>query len=315
MNLADAVKQKAVDLGFDAAGITDTDAINPEHIEVFKDWLQAGFAGQMNYMHRNLEKCINPAALLEGARSVAVVVLNYKPGEISNDTTKTDKSTGRVAHYAQYEDYHIFIKSLLRQLADFITSEIDEQAHFKLCVDSVPLAERALAQRAGLGFIGKNHMLINPQLGPEILLGELITTAQLLPGVPVEQSCKSCNRCIEACPTGALRTDGCFDATKCISYLTIEYAGDIKPDLAKKIDDRLFGCDQCILACPYYDKAPVCVNKRFKHYPQNSRLNLKTVLAMTEDDFDRKFRNSPIHRTGLEMLKRNARICLDNIAG
>jgi epoxyqueuosine reductase len=315
MNPADTVKRKAIDLGFDLVGITDAAAIDAGHIESFENWLRAGFAGQMGYMHRNLGERFNPTALFEGAHSVVVVALNYKPSEISDDAVKVDKYTGRIAHYARYVDYHIFIKSLLRQLADFITSEIDEQARFKLCVDSVPLAERALAQRAGLGFIGKNRMLINTQLGPEILLGELITTAQLETDKPVEQNCEKCNKCVEACPTGALRADGRFDAAKCISYLTIEHAGDIKPSLAHNMNDQLFGCDKCILACPYYYKAPVCTNKHFKYYPQNSYLNLETILAMTEDDFDNRFRNSPIHRSGLDMLKRNTQICLDNIVG
>lgn len=315
MNSADAVKQKALALGFDAAGITDAVAVNAGHIETFEDWLCAGFAGQMDYMHRNFEKRLNPAALLEGACSVVVVALNYKPGEMADNTVGIDKPTGRIAHYARYEDYHIFIKDLLRQIADFITSEVDKKARFKLCVDSVPLAERALAQRAGLGFIGKNHVLINPEIGPEILLGELITTTQLQPDMPVEQSCQQCNKCIEACPTGALRTDGRLDAAKCISYLTIEHAGNIEAGLAEKMGNCLFGCDKCILACPYYEEAPVCTNKSFKYYPQNNRLDLKAILAMTEKDFGNRFRGSSVLRIGLDRLKRNAQICLNNVVG
>ncbi|MHC4314032.1 MAG: tRNA epoxyqueuosine(34) reductase QueG [Planctomycetota bacterium] len=180
-------------------------------------------------------------------------------------------------------------------------------------VDSVPLAERTLAARAGLGFIGKNHMLINPTLGPQICLGEIITSLKLQTDEPIADSCRSCNKCIEACPTGALRTDGQFDANKCISYLTIEYKGQIPADLAERTGVRLFGCDECVLACPYQENAPICNNTHFKYYNDRARLDLGRILNLTEADFEAEFADSPIKRLGLERLKRNAQICLANI--
>jgi epoxyqueuosine reductase len=198
-------------------------------------------------------------------------------------------------------------------LAEFINSIAAEPFQFKICVDSAPLSERALAARAGLGFIGKNHILINPAIGPQLLLGEIITTLKLPVDQPIADTCSNCNNCIKACPTGALTADGRFDANKCISYLTIEYKGRIPNDLAEKIGDRLFGCDQCVLACPFHKKAPPCQNKYFTFYPDRAKLNLHEILALTEDSFGTKFADSPLKRLPLDCLKRNAKICLANV--
>ncbi len=317
MSLTDDIKHKALYLGFDLVGVTDASPISPQHVESLAKWLKAGFAGRMDYMHRNFEKRIDPAKLLPNAQSVIVVVLNYKP--VRHPSSPIDTGQGKVAAFAQYEDYHAFIKKLLRQLAGFIGSIAGPSPRFKICVDSAPLAERALAARAGLGFIAKNHMLINPALGPQIFLGEILTTLKLQPTEQIlppsesaEGKCSACNKCIDACPTGALMPDGRFDAGKCISYLTIEYKGSIPPDLAEKIADRLFGCDECVLACPLLQSAPPCKNKQFKFHPDRARLDLHDVLNLTADSFDAAFGDSVIKRLGLETLKRNANICLAN---
>jgi epoxyqueuosine reductase len=220
---------------------------------------------------------------------------------------------GRIADYAQYEDYHLFIKERLYKLLDFIKSLAGRGVKSKICVDSVPLAERALAVRAGLGFIGKNHMLINPELGCQIFLGEIITDLELPADEPVAGDCSGCRRCLDACPTGALRSDGQFDAGLCINYLTIEYKGQIPPGPAGKIGDRLFGCEECLVTCPYERKAPACKNKQFKFYKDIAWIDLQEVLSMDTEAFEMKFAESPIKRLGLECLKRNARICLANM--
>jgi len=251
---------------------------------------------------------------LEGAQSVICVALNYTPSETQPKSTELDVPTGRVANYARYEDYHSFIKQRLRKLTEFIISIADENVSFKTCVDSAPLAERALAARAGLGFIGKNHILINPEFGPEIFLGEIITTLKLQTDEPIANNCADCNKCIEACPSGALKADGQFDANKCISYLTIEYKGKIPEELAEKTGDRLFGCDECVLACPYQQAAPVCKNAEFKFYSDRARVSLSDVLNLSAEDFEAQFADSVIRRLGLKHLKRNAQICLANVA-
>ena len=313
MSLTNEIKRKAFELGFDLSGITDASPINAKKTELYKAWLESGFAGQMEYMHRNLDKRFNPATLLENAKSVIVVGLNYKSPEHNFTPLPEKVPTGKIASYACYEDYHLFIKKRLRQLIDSINSIAGQDTQFKICVDSIPLAERAFAVRAGLGFIGKNHMLINPKLGCQIFLGEIITNLKLTPDQPIIQNCSNCKKCIEICPTGALRPDGQFDANKCINYLTIEYKGEIPPDLAEIINGRLFGCEECILACPYQKDAPACKNQQFKFYPNRAELSLQDILSLNPKSFAVKFSDSVINRPGLERLKRNARICLANI--
>ena len=358
MSLTNHIKHKAIEFGFDLVGITEAAPIDADQTELLKAWLKSGFAGQMEYMHRNLQKRTDPAKLLDGAKSVICVGLNYKPLKCSaplrasqSDARQSDlrcssAAVGRVAQYAQYEDYHVFIRKQLSKIIDFISSINGGGQKFKICVDSVPLAERTLAARAGLGFIGKNHMLINPKLGGQVFLGEIVTTLNLEADKPIvsgseqkeplarsrpflkggacgevegEEStelittgCANCDKCVNACPTGALRADGQFDANKCISYLTIEYKGQIPSELAKKIGGRLFGCDECVLACPWQRDAPVCKNKQFKFYNDRAEFNLSRILNLTQRDFDLEFDDSPIKRLGLERLKRNAQVCLNN---
>ena len=302
-------------MGFDLVGITDAAPIDNRQFKLFTDWLALGYAGRMNYMRENLDKRTNPAKLLENAKSVICIGLNYTPPKIQKQTPEPTGHMGRVANYAQYEDYHLFIKKQLHTLVDFIISATGPNHKFKICVDSAPLAERALAVRAGLGFIGKNHMLINSKVGPQIFLGEIITSLKLQTDEPITDNCRNCNQCFEACPTRALRADGQFDANRCISYLTIEYKDQVPAELAAKIGDRLFGCDECILACPFQEGAPICKNKRFKFYNDRSRLDLRWILNLTETDFEAQFADSPIKRAGLNGLKRNAKICLNNTGG
>jgi len=323
MSLSQDIKHKTLELGFDLAGITDASPIDTEQSGIFADWLESGFAGEMHYMHRNLEKRLDPGKLLENAQSVIVVGLNYTPP--AHTQQKPAQPTGRVASYAQCEDYHPFIKERLRRLVEFISSRVDADFKFKICVDSAPVAERALAVRARLGFIGRNHMLINPKLGCQIFLGELITDLRLEPDACATcalgtkdvlhtlRDCGSCTKCIGACPTGALRDDGRFDAGKCINYWTIEHKGPIQPELAEKIGDRIFGCDECVLVCPYQNKAEACRNPQLRFCGNRTRLDLQEVLDLTAEQFETRFAGSPIERAGLDGLRRNAEICLANL--
>lgn len=318
MSLEQEIKGKALELGFDAAGITDASPLGREHVEHFEAWLRSGCAGPLQYMRRNLEKRLDPAKLLKGARSVIVVALSYKPpvttaalGWSGSQTRNIAFGvpaaptipTGRVAQYAQYEDYHDFIRPLLRKLADFVLSRTDRTHRFKICVDSMPLAEKALAVRAGLGFIGKNHLLIHPRLGPQILLGELVTTTVLKPDEPGRGDCGDCDLCLRACPTSALRCDGLLDARDCISCLT-QYGP------SPRIGDWLFGCDECLLACPHQQRAPASANRRFKRYSDRAQLDLREVMELTPEEFAARFRDSPIRHIGLDVLRDSARRCL-----
>jgi epoxyqueuosine reductase len=307
MDISQQIKAKTLELGFDLVGITTAEPIDNAHQEYFQDWLKQGCAAGMQYLYRNMEKRFDPSKLLDGAKSVICVALNYKPMHQSlSDTHK-------FANYALYDDYHPFIKSRLHLLADFIVRLVaNKSIHFKACVDSVPLAERALAQRAGLGFIGKNHCLTHPQLGGQLLLGELITTLELPPDKAIEENpCSNCDQCIKACPAGAFDVNGGFDSRKCISYLTIEEKEVITDPMASKIN-TLFGCNACLLACPCQMHAPACQNKDFAFFPQRYLLDPKTILSWTQDDFNLHFGNSAVARSGLERLKQNAILCLNN---
>ncbi len=311
MNLEQEIKDKALKLGFDAAGIADASPLGAEHIEHFETWLQRGYAGRMEYMQRNLEKRTHPALLLAGAKSVVVVALNYKPLEEPVAGPPSRDLLGRVAQYAQYEDYHHFIRSRLHELAAFIRTRMDGAPRFKACVDSAPVAEKALAVRAGLGFIGKNHLLIHPRLGPQILLGELVTTAALRPDEPGRGACEGCDLCLRACPTGALRPDGFLDARRCISYLT-QY--ERQDDRARDIGDWLFGCDECLLACPLRQNAPPRASRQFRHHADLATLRVHELLDITPESFEARCHDSPLRGPGLDRLKRNARLCRDNLS-
>jgi epoxyqueuosine reductase len=314
MSLEQQIKDKALALGFDGVGITDAAPVGAEHVAHFEAWLRCGYAGRMDYLHRNLDKRMDPAKLLDGAKSVIVVALGYRPREsIADNRRVAMPPTGKVAQYAQYEDYHEFVRSLLHELVDFVQAQTDDQQRFRICIDSAPVAEKALAVRAGLGFLGKNHLLIHPQLGPQILLGEIATTVSLCPDEPGRDAkscvspCAGCGRCLEACPTGALRPDGFLDARRCISYLT-QYG--MPEESADRTGSWLFGCDECLLACPFQQTAPPCANRRFQRYDVRAELNLREVLEWTAEEFEARFRDSPVRRLGLERFKHNARRCL-----
>jgi epoxyqueuosine reductase len=218
MTIEEEIKQKAFSLGFDLVGLTSADDIDSLQIQKFKNWLDAGCNGRMDFLAANIEKRFSPVSILPDAKSVICVALNYKLPQ------HPEKDYLKIASYALYPDYHKFIKEKLFILADFLKSK-NENSKLKICVDSSPIAEKALALRAGLGFIGKNRLLINPKFGSFLLLGEIITNLPLKPDNSFNGfSCGDCRKCIEACPTAALSVDG-FDARRCISYLTIEHKG------------------------------------------------------------------------------------------
>jgi len=313
MDTSEAIKQRAIDIGFDVVGIASAGPVEAEHAEYLQNWLGDGMNAQMEYMQKNFDKRIDPTKLLEGAKSIICVALNYKPSE---QMAAPAGKFGAVANYAAYQDYHGFIKEKLFELAEFMKKvSREKQLKFKVCVDSVPILERVFAEKAGLGFIGKNHMLINPELGVQLLLGEIITNLELSVDEAINSGCSDCCKCIRACPTGALSANGSFDANKCISYLTIEHSGEIAAEFGEKIGGRIFGCDECMIACPYDMRAKCRANRDMKFYGDRKYLELETIDRMGSGEFEEKLKDSTILRSGLERLKRNAQICIKNLSG
>ena len=304
MDLSNAIKQQGRQLGFDLVGITTAEPIGPEDTSHLKDWLSDGCPDELQYMHRNIEVRTDPAELLDNARSVICVGLNYKPARIAND----NPANSRIANFALYEDYHASIKKLLHKLCDFIKDEISpKEASFKICTDTAPIMERALAQRAGIGFIGKNHLLIHPELGLQLLLGEIVTDLKLPSDTPMTNKCPDCNKCVRGCPSGALAEAGSFDGRKCISFLN-QYSTE--PATLQNLSRFVFGCDECILSCPFNINAPQRANGDFKFFPERAARTPAEMIKWSQRDFDNHFAGSPVERLGLERLKLNANACL-----
>lgn len=306
MELAEWIKNEALQIGFDAVGITLAEPLDTLHIEHFHRWLAGGGADGLDYLKRNIEKRFAPDQLLEGAQSVICAAVHYKPADLPPSA-----DSAQIASYALYDDYHLFMKERLRQLACRLENRLPKGTRwkYKICVDSAPLAERALAAHAGLGFIGKNHILIHPVLGCRILLGELLTTLPLPPDPPaVLDGCGNCTRCLESCPTGALKPDGFFQTNRCISFLT-QYAADVS-GLQKNPARWVFGCEQCLRVCPYEQKAPPCRHPLPGFAPQRATFSLHEILQWKPRDFERFFKHSCVEKIGLSKLQQNAAACL-----
>jgi epoxyqueuosine reductase len=302
MTLAAAVKRRAGELGFLACGITDPSPISDG--ERLDQWLASGYAGVMRYLHRQARKRKDPRLIVPEAKSVVVVLDNYYDGDADPGPAP------RVARYARGEDYHNVTRGRLEPLAEFLRSEGATIAH--TFADSGPVPERALALRAGLGWIGKNTMLIRPGTGSFFFIGSVFTDLTLdQDRSETTDHCGSCTRCLEACPTGALVEPRLLDATRCISYLTIEQKGPIPEPLAERLDGWVFGCDICNEVCPW--------NERFAEASSAEEFRSRHALAgagpemferMDQEEFTRRFGDTPLERAGLSGMRRNFRAAL-----
>ncbi len=312
-DLKENLTAKALSLGFNLIGAAPAKPIGKSHSKEFDKWISGKMNAQMAYMERNLEKRVNSSILFPAAKSVICVALSYNSypePDLPRQARDQDNENLKIARYARYPDYHAFLKDKLYQLADFLKNEASRpKMQFKVCVDSAPVAERSLAQSAGLGFIGKNRMLIHPELGPELFLGELLVDIEFEPDQPIEKNCGNCHKCIDACPTGALTEQG-LNANKCLSYLTIEHPDGFDDPSLLCGQGVLFGCDRCVLACPYTQNALVVKNADFKPDAVPAILPAREILEMAQEQFARRFNNTPLYRTGLYRLKRNARAAI-----
>lgn len=300
----------AHEIGFDSCRVAPCET--PTHADEFRQWLSDRAHGEMNYMERGEEKRCDPQGILPGAKSIIVVALNYFQGE----TPRRGMATGRIARYAWGDDYH----EVVRVKLDRIDNLLREFGGAQRCyVDTGPVLERDHAAQAGIGWHGKSTMLIDPRLGTWFFLGEILTTLDLPPDLPQVDRCGTCERCIAACPTGAITAPHRLDARRCISYLTIELKGSIPVDLRPLIGNRIFGCDDCLDACPWNRFAEVSRESAFAARSASrtgistTGISLRDYLSLGDAEFRALFRNSPIKRIKRRGFLRNVCVALGNI--
>jgi epoxyqueuosine reductase len=294
----------AREAGFDSCRVAE--CIPPPHAEEFRNWLREGAAGEMNYMERGEEKRRDPQKVLPDARSIIVLALNYFQGETGNRKAET----GKIARYAWGEDYHNVILAKLDRIDNFLREFGGTQ---KCYVDTGPILERDYAAEAGIGWHGKSTMLIDEKLGTWFFLAEVLTTLELPADAPIKDRCGTCERCMIACPTGAITGPHKLDARRCISYLTIELKGPIPLEFRPLIGDRIFGCDECLDACPWNRFAQVSRESAFSAGRSTTGMALRDYLNLNDAEFGMLFRNSPIKRIKRRGFLRNVCVALGNV--
>lgn len=306
-HLSAALKSEAHRLGFELVGIAP--AVTPAGLPAFQDWLDRGFAGEMGYLERRQEAYSHPDGVLPGVRSVVMLGLNYRTAEPVDPAL----GEGRVSRYAWgTTDYHTVLRERLKQLAAFIKHKVPE-ARTRGIVDTAPLLERDFARLAGLGWFGKNTLLINKRQGSWLFLAALLTDLELEYDSPHQTShCGTCTRCLDACPTDAFDAPFVLDARKCISYLTIELRGPIPEPLRSGMGDWLFGCDICQDVCPWNRKAPVSEDTTFAPRTEFRPADARRLLKLSESEFQAEFVGTPLERPGRAGILRNAAIVLGN---
>jgi epoxyqueuosine reductase len=305
----EGLKAEALRLGFDAAGVCG--AGPAPHAGEYAAWLDKGYHGTMEYLRRQAPLKAHPEALLPGVRTIVAVALNYRR------PNRPRRGEPRIASYALGRDYHKVIRGKLRALGRWVEAA-HPGARCRPCVDSAPIFERDYAHLAGLGWFGKNTMLIDSKRGSWFFLGLLLTDVPFQPDAAAEGGCGSCTRCVDACPTGAIVYEGerwQVDGSRCVSYLTIEHKGAIEPELAAGVGDWTFGCDVCQDVCPFNEpresqplRAPMASDPDLlqeREWPRLARL-----AELDWEEWDRLTRGSAVRRAGLEGLRRNARINL-----
>lgn len=288
------IKQKAYELGFQSCGISKAEELTEEARNLEK-WLSKNHNGQMQWMENHFDKRIDPRKLVEGAKSVISFTFNYFPEEEINSTLKISK-------YAYGKDYHKVLKKKLKQLFTVLKEEVGD-INGRIFVDSAPVMEKAWAEKSGLGWVSKNTNLLTKQTGSFFFLAELISDLELEYDGPVTDHCGSCTRCLDACPTDALYEPYKIDASKCISYLTIELKDNIPGEFKNKMENWVFGCDICQDVCPWNRFSKPHREEDFLPTPEMQ--NLPDLGEITEEIFNEIFRHSPVKRTKFEGLKRN----------
>ena len=307
--LADEIKVWSKELGFSQLGITDIDLKKDK--DYLKKWLDNGFHGSMKYMESHGSKRGHPEDLVKGTKRVISVSMDYLPEEYNGKDLLSNSKKGLVSGYARGRDYHKLMRSRLKKLANKI--KVHSPHENRVFVDSAPVLEKALAQKAGLGWIGKNTLLINKKMGSYFFLGEIYTDLELPIDKPADTNhCGTCTNCMDVCPTKAFKGPNQLDARKCISYLTIEHKGSIDKKLRPLMGNRVFGCDDCQIFCPWNKFAQYTSEDDFqpRHGLDNS--DLIDLFMWTEEEFLKKTEGSPIRRAGYFGWLRNLAIGLGN---
>ncbi|MGA9294405.1 MAG: tRNA epoxyqueuosine(34) reductase QueG [Ignavibacteriaceae bacterium] len=302
MNITnDIIIEKAKDQGFDLIGFAPADELNKE-IKNLKKWLNKNYQAGMLYMERNIEKRKNVKNLLSSAKSVISLGLNYyTPEKYSND-----KNKGKISRYAWGKDYHLIIWKKLYKLVDEL-KKIDSSFEAKSYVDTGPVMDKAWAVKSGIGWLGKHTNVINREYGSWFFIASLITNFEFEYSLPMEDFCGSCRACFVACPTNAIIDEYVIDANKCISYLTIENKDEIPEQFNGKFENWIFGCDICQDVCPWNNKfSKITDIEEFFPVNDNKELSLNEAVSISKDEFNKKFKDSPVKRTKLSGLKRNA---------
>lgn len=308
--LSQKIKKRAKVEGFEKVGIVRADMLADERLRL-GEWLRRDYHGEMGWMARDAAKRTDPRQLFPLARSVVVVALNY----FTPHRHESSPESGKVSRYAWGDDYHTVVSDKLRSLLAWIKEQWPE-AEGKTCVDIQPMMDKAWAERAGLGWIGKHTNLITRDLGSWVFIGELLLNLELAYDTEREEDyCGSCTLCLEACPTGAIVEPYIVDSNKCISYATIEYRGPtLSEDVEQNLEGWLYGCDICQDVCPWNRFEQPTDEVRFEPRPGNISANLSSILDLTPEGYAERFRGSAIKRAKLSGLQRNARALLENQA-
>ena len=307
--LAEQIKLWSSELGFSLIGITDIDLSQDQRY--LEKWLEKDYHGEMKYMEKHGKKRSKPAELVEGTKRIISLSMNYLPENYNGlELLKEDKKAF-VSGYARGRDYHKIMRSRLKKLVSKI--KVHSSHENRVFVDSAPVLEKALAQKAGLGWIGKNTLLLNKNAGSYFFLGEIYTDLELPIDEPeIVNHCGSCTSCMDVCPTKAFEGPNQLDARKCISYLTIEYKGSIKEELRPMMGNRIFGCDDCQIFCPWNKFLKITDEADFKPRHNLDDIDLSNLFMWSEEEFLKKTQGSPIRRAGYESWLRNIAIALGN---
>lgn len=292
------IKTTAQNLGFSFCGISRAEFLKEEAPQL-EEWLKRGYHGSMGYMENHFDKRLDPTLLVPGAKSVVSLIYNYYP---EKDLAKDDQL--KVAKYAYGEDYHFVIKDKLTEFLQYIQEQIGE-VNGRAFVDSGPVMERAWAKKSGIGWIGKNSLLLNKSMGSFFFLAELIIDLDLEYDGPVKDYCGTCTACMDACPTDAIPKPYVVDGSKCISYFTIELKEEIPDSVKGKFENWIFGCDICQDVCPWNSFSKPHTETRFNPHPTLEKMNQQEWKEITQEVFQKVFKDSAVKRTKLQGLKRN----------